>query len=764
MFYVICLVAAVLLPVFALIYMLLSKPGAAGTRQKSEDAKQSSRQDMFALSVAELLGGVFILLPVSFDGHPWPENILFTIFNTLKLTTFGGDFGAMTKQIHALMGDGWFSVAYASVYQVLAILLPITLVAGLFTLLYERIPYITTFFAVKAKKNLYVFSGLNEKTKALITSISSHDDDKNAFFVVAELSKADKDKRSSVVADLKDATHHNIAFLPCAVPHTHLIPRGGNTLLYFLFSDFYNKNIETCVALRNSLATDLSKRYEEGKAVRIASQIRIVCLHSNEEGELIIDSKSAPSSDEDENSGAFETIRKAIRIRLLREKEEVAWCLLRENPLYSALDQSLISFEDNTVRQTLNVVIIGLGSMGVEILRACYWLGRLQSTALHIYAIDRNADVVRSRMETQYAEMVADVQDDGTPTINFVVADIYDASFRANVISRASGAHSYTFVTAGTDENNFNIGLEMRRIMDEVRIIRMKEKLASGLEPETIPNPKIAIYTRGKETARALKHLKSDRNEPYDFICFGSNEEVFNYENLVNPEHEIRCVRMNGIYDLVYEFNSRIAADPSTDRYQALAQGVSFSNALKGFNKFEIKKRSNRAGVLFIPYRAWMLGLGKQDISSDSAWYKALGLCNPCTSLPEIFDDFGAGLREDEFVEKLNARLATFAEKYPIMWRLTQLEHSRWLAFYQAQGWRDITVEDMKALNLANGNPPLKEHQSPKMRRHCYMCSFEELIERGLEIGEDPTVYDMAMIAYSCHVYDGKALFGKSGL
>ena len=102
-------------------------------------------------------------------------------------------------------------------------------------------------------------------------------------------------------------------------------------------------------------------------------------------------------------------------------------------------------------------------------------------------------------------------------------------------------------------------------------------------------------------------------------------------------------------------------------------------------------------------------------------------------------------------------------DQYPLVCALGDLEHERWMAFYRSQGWVDLDVNQCNDLR-ESGLIGSDGHQSSMLRTHGYLCSIEsgELPNRGASFGDDPYVYDRAIVIETNRILSGSIFCDNS--
>ena len=534
-------------------------------------------------------------------------------------------------------------------------------------------------------------------------------------------------------------------------------------------------------------------------------------------------------------------LRTLMEVRLIDEVQECIYDLMTAYPLFSALDDIQLSPVDALGRtdvgpvsprpaphQLLTVLIVGLGHFGEQALRSAFWFGRLPGVELRIIAVDRDADVKLSQFASKYPEMMAESVPEGAPsacpsmceptsagarvpTVRLCKMDVTSSSFDALLAGRpvetlsvnADGtmrskvegvlpgtAHVYAFTTLGDDGLDLRVSLHMHRALS-MRKIGGDFKTPVALDPSDQAdkhNPLITLRVCNDDVLESISHLVSDKGERFALFPFGSTENVFDYDRVIGERWEEAAQNMSASY-----YDTKFRTDPSDE-------GASEDEILHAYNKHEVKKLSNRAGVRYIPYRLWTLGRDVKPIgvstdylAENRTWLRLLGAEGLAGQIEQagsrgssVDEGYLRLLRGYDFKKAgLAGQSAAVAgyyeserrtrEQWPLICALGNLEHARWCAFYRAQGWRRIdTFEELERIVLTSRNPgaPLggpeldaafahnRANQSPSLKRHFYLvdpnvdqhgdCS---LAKHGELYRDDPFAYDRTIVINSVRIY-----------
>lgn len=387
-------------------------------------------------------------------------------------------------------------------------------------------------------------------------------------------------------------------------------------------------------------------------------------------------------SDDKETETVIDSINKGIlEIGLLDKARLSVYSLFDENPLYESIED----FHE------ISLLICGMDRVGEEALKAALWLGQLVDTKLIINVFDKKAQRKKSALMLQCPEMFSEDYN-----INFYDTDMDTIEFREN-LDKYCADTTYVVVCGEDDEENISRALFLRRYFLKVE-----------LNDEKIPV--VACYINNYEKTDVVKNLKTpeareDRKINYEIVPFGGAQSFYTYDAIMNNNIEKLSINVHLAYESIFSPDGKID-------YEA---------AMESYNAFEVNKRSNRANVLHIRYKLWMLGL---DYTED----------------------------EDAVEVDLNDYLSA-----EMLEKLTVAEHDRWMAFLRTEGWITATVPQVKTYQkngLSRGR-----HNCPLLKMHPYICAFDDLKEVSDALNlPDATEYDRQLITRIPEILKNKAV------
>lgn len=355
----------------------------------------------------------------------------------------------------------------------------------------------------------------------------------------------------------------------------------------------------------------------------------------------------------------------ALDVQCINEYEVLIYNLLDRYPLMKY--QSL----------GVHVLLHGLSEMNVAALKAIAWCGQISDFSLRISVVGIH---ISDRVETLRLDVPG------------LFTDRYDIRFYncqnekeiTDTIKQKCFDANYIIVGEKSDNATMELGILLRRLF-----YKMDGEFASC--------PPIFCYIKDPAKSGLTKKLSTAESNPkrkvnYDLIPFGSLDEIFTYERLVDSPLEKLAKNVHLGYEEIFSDGE-----------------IDVKSALKRYNVFEVNKRSNRANALHIRYKLHMLGLDYTD--------------DPDAEEVRLEDCY-----TEETLEKMSIA-----------------EHNRWMAFLETEGWIPSEREDVLAYR--NSGISRGRHNCPILKMHPYICEYEKLKDLSLELeGKDTTVYDKELI------------------
>ncbi|MEG2698612.1 MAG: hypothetical protein RR951_06760 [Ruthenibacterium sp.] len=331
---------------------------------------------------------------------------------------------------------------------------------------------------------------------------------------------------------------------------------------------------------------------------------------------------------------------------------------------------------------TLSILIVGLGSVGTEALKAICWCGQLLHSSPTIYVIEKDASA-QGRFFQQCPELAPDSSSrcgSAGCTIEFYSLDAETDSLETFLQNHRD--IGYVICTLGEDFRSLKCALEMQRTM---RALSLEQP---GQKP-----PLINVRLLDPFLARSIQTLSGTQNDPEVLHAFGSLSQLYNWELIYGSYLEQLSFRVHCAYE-----GLTVLPD-----YGAL------TTQRQSYESCEYNRQSNLAVALHLKYKLFCCPPLAQNAAID--WH-----AHPTQEMLRVFDDylFAADCPDDTARAQASAaRIETFA----------LLEHRRWNAFMRICDWRQATDAQIAGW-WALGNHTQKD---PSSRLHTTIVPWESL-------------------------------------
>lgn len=728
------------------------------------------RRTMIIILLADLIA--FLIPYVFTQPYPdkWAQGIATSIYAVAQTISIQAPIDVVDVAHESLdpLGLAWVAAFYGIALNVYALFTPLVVVTTAINSLRHKFHRLEFLAYARSRDTAYLFFGISDVQVSLARDILAHraeaataPGDANGeglhpLIVFCGVKDKDREEQSTLVQKLMDKGQGDVLF--SHLDFDEVIPklRRLKHIHVFSFGDSHEENVEQTAGVIEFISHEAAR--EAGTDVRTAEtyarRFSVYCTHETQDDELIFDSLAAPSDDPSLDPNVVHAARGQVEGRLVSLTQERVYGVLTQHPLFLVLDP--LAATKPLVTQHLYVVVAGLGANGMEALKTAYWMGRMRGVDLHVLGIDKRGAAIEESLKYSCPEMMEELDDEGRKVVTIKSAQVNTPPFRETIEAIPRDARVYAMVTLGDDQLNLDVALELRRIFDDMI---MREKMD---DPGKERRPMVLPLICAPETFAAAGRMATDRDEDFSITPFGKTDDVFSYHNIVVAPWERYSLCMNAAYDEVWN-------DPKKrpDDMRGTKVLMPHAETMSEYNEFEIKKLSNRTCVRHIPYRLWSVGVDPHIIASDGTfaerklsndeWYQKLQITAEDADM--LLRPHGS----NGDVDAARAELERFRKSYPMVCELADLEHYRWMAFYRSQGWRDLTIEDCERLVAMGVIKKLSTHQSPKLRRHCYLCDVGTLLDRGVTLGDDPIAYDRAAVIETQRILAGTILDEDAG-
>lgn len=352
----------------------------------------------------------------------------------------------------------------------------------------------------------------------------------------------------------------------------------------------------TSIKLRNNLKIEfymissnadenLNKTLELIAKYKEEENIKINVINDSEEASTILDS----------------TDKGKITIEIINEKERAVFNLLNEKPTFL-----------NSINNTISILIVGCGKLGKEFLKDATWCSMIEGHKLKILVIDTKADEIKESINVEAPEFLKNYD------ITFLNTDI--KSDQSLAILKQRNDINYILVSMDSDEKNLETAIMLRRLF-------LREYLTE---------PIINLWVSNEYKREQIANIVNEKKNSYNLNTFGSIENLYYQNNIVDSELEKLAIQIHLCYD------------PEDTQ-------------LKRYNLLEYNKRSSRASALHIKYKIY-------------------------------------SILKEEFTNDMKENQKKFKQKYSkkIEDELTKNEHERWVAYTRSIGYVQASTKEVK--------------------------------------------------------------------
>ena len=290
-----------------------------------------------------------------------------------------------------------------------------------------------------------------------------------------------------------------------------------------------------------------------------------------------------------------------VSVDIINENERAIFNLLDKTPVYL-----------NSIDKTISILIVGCGKLGKEFLKDATWCSMIAGYKLEILVIDINAEKVRDNIYIEAPEILEHYD------IKFITADI--KSDEAIEVLKNRPKVNYILVSMKNDDKNLEAAIMLRRFY-------LRE-----FKREPIINLRILNEYKQEQ----ISHIVNEKNNSYKLNAFGSFEDLYFEDNIVNSDIERIAEQIHLTYN------------PDDTK-------------LEKYNLLEYNKRSSRASGLHIKYKIY-------------------------------------SILQEKYTTDMKENLRLFREMYndEIEEILTRNEHDRWNAYTRSIGYIKASIDDVK--------------------------------------------------------------------
>ena len=661
--------------------------------KKENEHKKIPPQTLFVLSL--ICTSVLYLPWVIYSWRPNTEALwkafLFIPYMFVRLmqtVSLDADYESAIELVDLLERSGtslFFLRTYAVILFWVSASVPFFGVWTVLGLFRNKLVYWYAASRYSCKNRYYIFNGVGKKNVDLAESIWEAEGKaaKDCAIIFCNVNEDPKEETLETIIKIKGLyTKDSPASL------MKLIKYYSTTQLFGLSKVFGRKSIRYFMLEEEDRnfddAINVLKSAEKVDRVRTKNVKIDILLHDNELDNIL---------DAQEKYGIFVTILDVER--LYAQELYARW------PLFSGLEEN---------GKTINLAIIGKGSVAEELLLNAAWMGTINSASLRITYIGEDAKTLERKLKMSCPGLFRPELAGGEKLTPEFVKVGKDEEPKLDKIDITKA--NYVIIAGDDDENN-------------IRIAMWYKTWVARRTPVEKQQPFMAVLVNDAEKAEQAKQLKvQESQEPYNFHIFGTDKEIFSARNLLHSK------LLESLYQVQLSYNRNQAGRDATPE--------EISATWDQLNESVYNFRSSEASALYIVNRLYDSGAiearmreemrsgensPKAISGSEMAeyWYKAL-----------YSNEVGSGS------EKLNALIETYdriLRDKNMVEILAKTEHRRWNAYMVSDGWVTMNLEETEAWMEARKS---KEHKDYLRMRHACIVPWEELNKVSEIKGRDP--------------------------
>ncbi len=503
------------------------------TKKKSRTVKNNFLLTPFQILVA----GVFLCIiaifyPIYFSGYFSADSGIILIFksfllsvhNTMRVFILDGEFDIVKNFISdngIWQGLGVVYTVYAAILYVAAPVLTAGFVLSFFKNINERIKY-----SFAAAKHIFYFSELNEKSVALAESIVESDEYKDEKVLIAFFDVYEANEEAST--ELVEAARKigGLCFQKDIVNVKLKKAKKDSTRKFYFLGADEDENINQAIELIR-LCREKSKKDKQYNS----NATQFYVFSNTVESEVLLDAVD----------------KGEMRVRRYDESRNLVIDTLREFSIFKPAVKN---------GKAINILIVGLGKYGKQLLKNICWLGQMPGYELTINVVD---DVEKGWNELkgevpELLEMSGKHSQNGGPcyTINTFLDVNVDSERLSEVISKM-GTLTTVYVTLGDDELNIRTAMRIRR--DLLRWeYELRRRIGKGAidpkpvigipetdfkkQPEAQPLILAVVYSKLKTDIIRQNGIRSIDGKDYNIKFFGDIKSIYSIKTVEQVDIE----------------------------------------------------------------------------------------------------------------------------------------------------------------------------------------------------------------------------------
>ena len=481
------------------------------------------------------LATFIIYIPVFFQLYDFFTAIFGNIINVLQVVSLDADYSAYYDMIMEGIRLEPVARSYMIILGALHFLMPALSILAAYNIFIHYYAGLQILFMNRRNCPLYIFSDCNDDSIYLARSIREKIKKCDLLFADRQETEEFEDRVDSLHAILYHGSIQDLR-----------ISRKKDKEVYYFCMEEDDEDLNNALHLIEYYA-DRDKSEQK--------KTHIFVLSEQKDVDIMLDSTNKGLTD----------------VQVVNIPERVAYALLDEHPLV-----------DQIKDHQLTILLAGLGTVNVELMRAIAWCGQMGDYAkLKICAIGLNTEAIERKLRYYYPDLFTEQFD-----VNLINCHNEGEMFEA-IKTRCLDAR-YISVDMGDDSLSLETSLELRRLF----------YLADKTFTNAPPIFTLICDVEKKSMVAALKtpDTRYSRRVSYNIIPFGDKKTVLSYDNLIQEPLDRLAKNVHLVYSDIFSDGP-----------------INVEEALEQYNLLEVNKRSNRANAMHIRYKLALLGLDYTD-------------------------------------------------------------------------------------------------------------------------------------------------------
>ena len=367
--------------------------------------------------------------------------LFLSVHNTMRLFILDGEFDIIRDFAAAAVEAGRLSSVVGSLYTVYAVMLYVAapVVTAGFVLSFFRSVTARLRFRLLSSHNTYHLSELNDRSMALAENIVSEDPTGKPLIVFYDVYDSGDETGGELIARAKRlgalCFSKDIAEAELGRPPRKNAKRRTAECRFYMIGGDEDENVRQALTLIDRC---------RGNARYDSPSTRFYAFSRTEDSEVLLDCAE----------------RGRMKVRRVDEVRNLVLSTLMQEPVFDNCYP-----DPDTGRKQLNILVLGCGRYGMELVRALCWCAQLPGYELTVHVADKSEDIEAS-LKGVAPELLrySGLRAEGEPYYRICLHPGVNAeeSDLADLV-QGIGQITAAFVTLGNDRANVGVAMALRR-------------------------------------------------------------------------------------------------------------------------------------------------------------------------------------------------------------------------------------------------------------------------------------------------------------